>query len=653
MLLVNAMLSNNNNNDLPAKYLNTISDINFSQHNNKSALINSVHTNSSYLNQRRVEAEANALSGLLIYHNIFENTNTHLATDVFSDSFHRTVFQAIMQCVAQCQPVTNESVANALIDAHVDKDYLLRLSDLFGSNISIGATLREIEGLVGSYTDTKEQQTGEVSPVPFDDLNLPELDPAELPSLLRDFCTALAEEIQVPVELTTGMTLASIAVAAQGKFTVGVRNDYAEPVNIYVLVPLEPGNRKSATVEACKRPLVEFEREAREAARESNRSTASERKTLEKAIESKRNRAGTASPETLRELLEEIKQLEGELPEVPPLPRLLCDDVTPEQLACLMSEQGGRMGLLEAEGGILDILGGRYTNGAPNLDLFLKAHEGTSVHVDRRNALSVRLEKPCLTIGLSPQPYALTDRQAARAFRSRGLDARFLYLLPKSMVGRRIMEPPAMPRTVQERYRQKVRSLLELPWAVDADGNNVAHRLRLSGEAYRLWVDFAEDVERELADGGGLELLKDWGGKLAGAAIRLAGLLHALEHDAPQSREIEAGTMRHALYLASIFSEHAKGAFQLMGSEPIHECAKAVLGWIRRKGAVSFTERDCFNDLRGRYQTMDELRPGLKVLVERLYIVEMATQRKPGKAGRKASQAYEVNPLTFTMEVRR
>ncbi len=39
-------------------------------------------------------------------------------------------------------------------------------------------------------------------------------------------------------------------------------------------------------------------------------------------------------------------------------------------------------------------------------------------------------------------------------------------------------------------------------------------------------------------------------------------------------------------------------------------------------GAASFSERDCFNVLRGRYQTMAELRPGLKVLVERGYIFD-------------------------------
>jgi hypothetical protein len=47
--------------------------------------------------------------------------------------------------------------------------------------------------------------------------------------------------------------------------------------------------------------------------------------------------------------------------EVPPVPRLLADDITPEAAASLLAEQGGRLAIISAEGGIFDIIAGRYS----------------------------------------------------------------------------------------------------------------------------------------------------------------------------------------------------------------------------------------------------------------------------------------------------
>ena len=63
--------------------------------------------------------------------------------------------------------------------------------------------------------------------------------------------------------------------------------------------------------------------------------------------------------------------------EVPPIPRLLADDITPEAAASLLAEQGGPLAIISAEGGIFDIIAGRYSSKAiPNMDLWLKAQLG-------------------------------------------------------------------------------------------------------------------------------------------------------------------------------------------------------------------------------------------------------------------------------------
>ncbi len=488
-----------------------------------------------------------------------------------------------------------------------------------------------------------------IEPVSFDTLNVPDVDPALLPPILGEFCGAVAEGLQVPFELVLINALACVAGAGQRKFKVQVRPDYMEPVNIYALAALPPGERKSATAEACKRPLIDWETEAQEEARESIRNTLSERKTLEKAIEAKRAKVGSAkTAEVRREVIAEVKALEAELPEVPAAPRLLIDDVTPEAIPAFMERQQERAVIIEAEGGFFDILAGRYSKGVPNLDAVLKLWSGEAVHVDRRSGQNIVLHDPALTICLSPQPEVVRGLADKPGFRGRGLLGRILFLLPKSRVGSREVEPRPIPQAVQARYAAKVRGLLDLPWARGTDGKPASYLLQIAPDAYREWADFHRDVEAELRPGGELELIADWGGKLHGAAARLAGLLHLVEHDAPHLHPIGLGTMQQALGLAAVLTEHAKAAFALMGADPDIECAKHILAWIVDRRVDAFQAREAFQAVKGRYSKMELVKAGLSILEERAYIFPaQVPTREPGKAGRPPSPGYSVNSLAF------
>jgi len=488
-----------------------------------------------------------------------------------------------------------------------------------------------------------------ITPVSFDVPNVPDIDPAMLPPILGEFCAAVAEGLQVPFELALINALACVAVAGQRKFKVQVRPDYTEPVNIYALAALPPGERKSANVAACKAPLVQWEAQAQEEARAAIREALSERKTLERAIETKRAKAGAAkTAEARREIINEIKTLEAELPEVPASPRLLIDDVTPEAIPAFMECQQERAGIIEAEGGFFDILAGRYSKGIPNLDAVLKLWSGEPVHVDRKGGPPVVLHDPALTICLTPQPEIIRGMADKPGFRGRGLVGRFLYLMPRSRVGSREVEPRPIPQAVQEHYAAKLRTLLALQWSLGSDGKPVAYILQLEPAAYSEWLDFHRDVEWQLRSGGELEAMADWGGKLHGAAIRLAGLLHLAEHDAPHQQPIGLDTMRQALGLAKAFTEHAKAAFALMGADPDIECARHILAWIQDRRIEAFTAREAFEKVKGRYQKMDKVRAGLSVLEERAYIFPASMpEREPGKAGRCPSPRYSVNPLAY------
>ena len=77
--------------------------------------------------------------------------------------------------------------------------------------------------------------------------------------------------------------------------------------------------------------------------------------------------------------------------------------------------------------------------------------------------------------------------------------------------------------------------------------------LYLADDAWRAWKAWAHEVEAMMRDGGRLEHLRDWGGKLPGATARVAGLLHLSDHAscATQVTEVPGPTMARAVALPS------------------------------------------------------------------------------------------------------
>jgi hypothetical protein len=245
------------------------------------------------------------------------------------------------------------------------------------------------------------------------------------------------------------------------------------------------------------------------------------RKTAELGIERLRKRAA-GSPDS-GALIAEIAQRETELPDVPVIPRFWTQDITPEKLGALMAENSGRMAVISDEGGIFDILAGRYSKTAsPNLDLFLQGHSGSPVRVDRGSREPVLINSPALTLVLTPQPDVLRSFFEHKAFRGRGLLARFLFLLPPSPVGRRKHETVPVPERTRDAYDHCISSLLNLPLV----GNDGPINLRFSRDAFARWKEFQLSIETKMSEDGPLYEIQDWGSKLPGAVARIAGGIH-------------------------------------------------------------------------------------------------------------------------------
>lgn len=221
---------------------------------------------------------------------------------------------------------------------------------------------------------------------------------------------------------------------------------------------------------------------------------------------------------------------------------------------------------------------------------------------------------------------------------------RLLFFLPQSRVGLRNTDIRPAPDFLMQDYAQMLRNILNMPWRQGADGEFISYSLKLDEEARLAWRRFASETELALAEGQSLADMRDWGGKLPGQALRIAGLYHLSLHSRPQEYAIAASTMQSVLNLARILTEHAKAAYGLMGADDSLSCARAIIRLLLREPQEQFTARAIFERLKGRWKKMAPINAGLAVLEERGFIAPLVDDRV-GK--RKPRNLYAVNPALY------
>jgi len=181
-------------------------------------------------------------------------------------------------------------------------------------------------------------------------------------------------------------------VACQGKYKVNPEEGYSEPVNIWTIAALESGNRKSSVFKEATKPILKWEIEKGEALENEVKEAEIKKKNQEAVIKALRSKLAKAKPHDQMKIEVEILFKEANEIEVPKAEQKWTDDITPEQLGNLMAENDGRMAILSAEGGIFDMMAGRYSNGIPNLDIYLKGHAGDALRIERRSLPPVLID---------------------------------------------------------------------------------------------------------------------------------------------------------------------------------------------------------------------------------------------------------------------
>ena len=505
-------------------------------------------------------------------------------------------------------------------------------------------------------------------PVPFTDYKLPEFPVDALPPVIRAYAVSAAESVQVPVDMCASACLAVLALTMQGKYTIMGKEDWYEPLNLYVLCIAPPSERKSTILSKVTDPINSYEadynrRHALEIENSQNDFAVME-KTRERMLsmiaDKKAGKKGAAkklekAEETLGDYEKKVAELTEEILNFhfKKSMKLYCEDITPEKLSSVLEENDGRIGILSSEGGIFEIMKGAYSsNKEPKIDVFLQAWSGDSIRVDRVGRASNNIEHPALTMLLMVQPHVISGLVNNKTFSGRGLTARFLYCMPKSAVGHRRYRTAAIPETVKESYTELLTNLLD----DEINDARVPKLIRLSDEADKLLEEFYNRTEPQIP--AEYAELSGWMGKLVGTVLRIAGIItRALAADRiarasfdeiqdmdtdTDNLLVSGDTMKGAIAIGEYYLEHARAAFSLMGGDEVTSNAMFALEVIGRKGLNGFKTADLMRASK-KFKTADATNEVLKRLTEMGYLRKETPESK--KSGRPPAPKYTVNPI--------
>ncbi|KRD05717.1 hypothetical protein ASE48_16210 [Mycobacterium sp. Root265] len=477
-----------------------------------------------------------------------------------------------------------------------------------------------------------------VAPIPLNSgqAAIPGFPVDAFPGPIAEMVEALAEATQTDPAMAATSALTVLAACVGGRAEIQVRPGWREPLCLYTASIANPGERKSSVQAAMTRPLREYEAVLVERTSAHRDETSTRQKVAVKVAERMLNAAANEGTDAALANAISADNYAKSIT-IPPVPLIVADDITPEAAVSALADQGGRLAIISAEGGIFDIMAGRYTS-IPNMDIWLKGHSGDTVKVDRKGRPAERIPSPALTLGLMIQPAVVEAIASTPGFRGRGLLARFLYAYLTSRVGRREIAPSPVPAKVLDDYSRFITTLID--GTLRRSGTPAV--IRLDEFAQAAFTAIERAAEPTLVGKGELAGLADWGAKYAGATARIAGLIHMAKHGHHGSVQqlVDADTVSRAERMAIYYKACAIQVFTEIGADP--EVAKAayLLRRLVELGEEVVDQRD-MQRLAQSFKTKAELVSAIECLVQHRHLLRLPAPERA--RGRPRSPQYLFN----------
>ena len=199
-------------------------------------------------------------------------------------------------------------------------------------------------------------------------------------------------------------------------------------------------------------------------------------------------------------------------------------------------------------------------------------------HYFDRNGRLIPLHDKRLCVSAHSQPKRTLSllRDQGEDFRDAGLAARItVCYINNSTQGERTYDSIVIPTTARDRFNDRMRHLLEVTKRAARRPNFKRRRLKLSPEAAREYLAYANWIEQQMRLGGRFQDMRDYANRLADKICRLAAALHSFEG---YRGDISLDTF---LAARSFYDEATKDFEYLFNYLPSNQClADLLLQWL-------------------------------------------------------------------------
>jgi len=360
-------------------------------------------------------------------------------------------------------------------------------------------------------------------PEPFTNEIPPTLWPVDCLQIgMAEAAQAIAEHVNAPDALAGLSVLAAVSHVVMRLIDAQHPKKGVMPASLYILVALESGGRKTECLGLATQPIKELERQAREAFKKSQVSSAA--------------LAGSD-------------------------PRTIFGDSTIQKIESeFVNGSAPALSLITDEGGIL--LGGHSMKAdtrVASLGGLTRLFDGSGVQRDRVGEgqsgfrYGVRFG-----LFLSAQPVVLIEALSDALLRGQGFLPRFMYAYPESLAGSRLLSPETLTVKAEDDPRLKhywavLEQLCRLPVNVDEHGGLVLPMVEVDSEAVFIWLDYYNETERQQGKGGTFEYMAAFASRAGELSARVAAVYaawNACENGTEMSKAVVTGDdMRRAVAL--------------------------------------------------------------------------------------------------------
>ncbi len=468
-----------------------------------------------------------------------------------------------------------------------------RLSDLLSDKIV--AKVQQLLDIKSSYD--RENSTIDICEEPRPLLRpIEPSDPFPVDYLgehLSEVVKAICEVVQVPTALATGSVLATASLAVQGfaNIVLPISNGVEKPLSLFIVTVAQSSDRKSTADELVLKPICRREKELdanyRREELEFER-TNEVYQTIKNEILKKRKGKINNPKDAIAELDSELSKL-GKPPERPLFPYLIVQEPTYEALLQLYKSGLPSIGLFSAEGA--QMLGGysmrdeRKSVTAAGLNALWDGYPLKRTRVLDGN---YSLDGRRLALHLMIQPGVAAKLFNDAELRDIGLLSRMLITAPESLAGtRRFKEAPEWAILLLNQFEQIIYTLLSRPLPLKEGCRNILNptALKLCPESRQIWIKFHDEIENEMGDGGRLEEIKGFAGKMPEQAARIAGILTLIDNI--ESHEVPSPFMESGCRISKYYANESLRLHRTGLLSPRLNEAQRLLDWLHHSQSES------------------------------------------------------------------